>query len=347
MVWAVVRSEHWSKAARSDTSTYGIPRDTSSLASLRSNVPDLEAMFARVAVALLLAFLAACESGTNPPVTIPATYDLLYEGFRFDKNELYVLPLSGGEPTRILPPGTVAYDPAPSPDGSKIAFTMILPTGAGDVFVVNRDGTGLTQLTDDEESEDQPAWSPDGSKIAYRSFELDREGDIFVMNANGTAKTNLTPDPLPGITDEGNPAWAPDGARIAYRSTSGGDHDIWTMRADGSEKQRLTNTPDFDTEPTWSPNGQTIAFRRSTTGVGSDIALVATTGGAVTRISMANEQRTPQWTPDGTHIAFADQIGLSGTPQIWMMRPDGTGLSRLTTNDAWKGGAFPAFLKRR
>lgn len=290
--------------------------------------------------------LAACNATAEPP-PVNDTYDLLYEGFRFDKNELYILRLDGGEPTRFLAPGTVAYDPSPSPDGSRIAFTMIVPDGAGDVFVVNRDGTGLVRLTDDTESEDQPAWSPDGTKIAYRSFAEQRDGDIFVMNADGSGKRSLTPDPLPGVTDEGNPAWSPDGARIVYRSNAGGDVDIWSMRADGTDMKRLTDTPDFDTEPTWSPDGQSIAFRRSTPATGSDIALVPAAGGTVVRLTMSNEQRTPQWTPDGARIAFADQVGPSGTPQIWTMKPDGTGLLRLTVDDAWKGGAFPAFLKRR
>jgi Tol biopolymer transport system component len=51
------------------------------------------------------------------------------------------------------------------------------------------------------------------------------------------------------------------------------------LRADGSDKRRLTNIPDFDAEPTWSPDGQQIAFRRSTAVQGSDIMIVAAGGG--------------------------------------------------------------------
>jgi Tol biopolymer transport system component len=55
---------------------------------------------------------------------------------------------------------------------------------------MNADGTGVTQLTDNNDWDRSPVWSPDGKQIA---FESDRYGDweIFVMNADGSDVESL------------------------------------------------------------------------------------------------------------------------------------------------------------
>ena len=82
-------------------------------------------------------------------------------------------------------------DPAWLPDGTKIAFEK----GDGnqyEVYVVNADGSGLTNLTNTNSASDlEPSWSPDGQKIAFSSTRAGTN-DIFMMNADGSGPTNLT-----------------------------------------------------------------------------------------------------------------------------------------------------------
>jgi TolB protein len=73
-----------------------------------------------------------------------------------------------------------------SPEGSQIAFSF-----QGDIYVVNTDGTGETNLTNSPEQDEQPKFSPDGQRIAW----IRGEGDntyIFVMDADGSTPQQIT-----------------------------------------------------------------------------------------------------------------------------------------------------------
>ena len=114
-----------------------------------------------------------------------------------------------------------------SEDG-KIAFESDRD-GDFEVFVMNADGTGVTQLTNNDDWDAVPAWSPNGKQIAFVS---DRDGDleIFVMNADGTGVTRLTDHDA----DDWGPVWSPNGKQIVFTSDRYGDEEIFVMNADGS-----------------------------------------------------------------------------------------------------------------
>ena len=61
------------------------------------------------------------------------------------------------------------------------------------------------------------------------------------------------------------PAWSPDGQTIAFSREVGGNVDIYTVDIDGSNLQRLTDTPGHDTLPEFLPNGD-VVFRSARTG---------------------------------------------------------------------------------
>ena len=142
-----------------------------------------------------------------------------------------------------------------SPDGTKFAFDKRV-TGIYEIFVVNSDGTGLTQITHGATSIEfsaAPDWSPDGTKITFH-----RAGpSTWVMNADGSGAVDLT-----GATrdyDFPNPSWSPDGTKIAFNRQGG----IWTMNGDGTNQTQLTiHGPGHaeDHHVTWSPDGQLLLF---------------------------------------------------------------------------------------
>jgi TolB protein len=123
--------------------------------------------------------------------------------------EIYRLNLATGRIDTVISGGVNTY-PVPSPDGTRIAFRKMLGTNS-EVFVANRDGSGITNLTNNPAFEGWPAWSPDGRRIAFAG---NRNGvyQVFVMNADG-ADVRLVANTEGRATA---PKWAPDGKSIYF-----------------------------------------------------------------------------------------------------------------------------------
>jgi Tol biopolymer transport system component len=210
------------------------------------------------------------------------------------------------------------------------------------ISVMNPDGSNRIRLTTSEGDDNDPAWSPDGTKIAFSSTRdgggpamMGVPAEIYVMNADGSNPTRLTID---GGNDE--PAWSPDGTRIAFTKYKDGSADIYVMGADGSNPTRLTTADVTDDEPAWSPDGTKIVFS-SSRGTGVDEIHIMNADGSnpivVTSSEGAFDDDAPTWSPDGAKIAFSSN--REGQTEIFVVDPDGTNLTRLTTD----GGLDPAW----
>ena len=112
---------------------------------------------------------------------------------------IYDVNIQGTDLRQLTFPPDVSYDAAPawSPDGSLLAFQRFTSTPDGAnapqrIFVVERDGSGLRQLSQFAAGQDwTPAWSRDGSRIAF-AHEIGGEFDIYVVNVDGTEQRRLT-----------------------------------------------------------------------------------------------------------------------------------------------------------
>ena len=130
--------------------------------------------------------------------------------------------------------GSFGRDPAWSPNGERLAFTIrpVDDPDQDEVYIINVNGGGHLNLTNDPLFDSNPAWSPEGTKIAFSSDRLDRDrfgdNEIYVMTPTGSGLIQLTCNG----SDDIQPAWSPDSTKIAYASNlnNNADHfDIYIM----------------------------------------------------------------------------------------------------------------------
>lgn len=193
-----------------------------------------------------------------------------------------------------------------SPDGGKIAVSINNSGGRYDVFLVNVDGTGTTQLTNAQSPASfiDPFFSPDGSKIVFTENGLGGLCRLLIMNADGTNQIALAEGGQNFV-----PSFNPSGSKITYVSTRNSTspvtfftYDIYTVNTDGTNETRLTfnESPAKSSTPSFDPFGGKIVF---------------------------------SFTPDG---------GFQSS-EVYTMNPDGTSVTVLTDNPGDSNAGNPSY----
>ena len=223
-------------------------------------------------------------------------------------------------------------------ENGKIAFEDAvphsMPFNPTDVFVMNPDGTGPTNLTNNPAFDGAPAWSADGTKIAFAS-NRDGNWEIYAMNADGTGQTRLTNN----SAFDSFPGWSPDGTKIAFTSDRDGNREIYVMNADGTGQSNITGNTARDEHPSWSPDGTKIAFvstRGATGDFDGNVYTAAPDGSGLTRLTdfipnqFVSLPRKPDWAPDSQRLVF-DATYCNADDDCWedlfLIDADGTGLT--------------------
>ena len=182
----------------------------------------------------------------------------------------------------------------------QIAFASFAPLNT-DIFVADADGKNAKPLLAHPNQDYNAAFSRDGKWIVFTS-ERNGSADVYRVHPDGSGSSleRLTDDP--SFDDQG--ALSPDGKYLAFVSSRTKQADIWVLEIANKKLRNLTNHPGGDFRPSWSPDGQWIAF------------------------SSDRESTKPKGVGGFTTLQ---------STEIYLIRPDGSGLRRITQAHAFAG----------
>lgn len=149
--------------------------------------------------------------------------------------------------------------------------------------------------------------------------------EIYVTNEDGSQQTRLTNSP--GFNTDAK--WNSDGSKIVFASHRGGNTNIYTMSADGSNVHRLTDSLLGGSLPVFSPNNLKIAYHSSDViSSNAGIYIMNADGSNRQRLASAFGDSDPDFSPDGNKIVFTSV--RTGNYEIYIMNSDGSNQLRLT-----------------
>lgn len=185
--------------------------------------------------------------------------------------DIYVANTQSGQSQRLTHHKGFETFPKFSPDGNKIAFAAEY-NGSRQIYVINRDGSGLKQLTYYNDVGPMPPrggydyrvldWTPDGKHIVFRANRTPwgkRMGRPYMVPVDGGLETPMA------IPETGGGMLSPDGKKYVYtpidrefrtwkRSRGGRAQDVWVYDLENNKSEQLTTHRATDHQPTWVNN---------------------------------------------------------------------------------------------
>lgn len=210
-----------------------------------------------------------------------------------------------------------------TPDG-RIVYASNA-SGNSDIWIMNLDGTGQKQLTDDGHFDSRPVVTPDGRYIVFVS---DRTGasNIWRMSLDGSGLKKLSD----GKIDQ-YPDCSPDGQWVIYESIGdSGFPCLWKISVDGGAPSQVTDK--WASRPAISPDGKMIAYIREEGQANKQLKLVVIQfeGGQPIKTFDFPLTVAPlfRWSPDDKDLVYVDTS--NGVSNLWSMPLDGDKPSQLT-----------------
>jgi Tol biopolymer transport system component len=169
-----------------------------------------------------------------------------------DTPDIYVVDADGGNLVELLDaPEYADFNPRWAPGSNQIMF-LSNRTGHFEIFLMNADGSEVTQVTEGGASITNASISNDGEWIAFVYPQGGNFTDMYRIDKSGDLDSvvRLTKD----ATFDDGPAWSPDNEKIFFYSDRGGNVDLWMFDADGSDPVQLTDDEYYDAYPDyWEP----------------------------------------------------------------------------------------------
>ncbi|HYW73902.1 MAG TPA: winged helix-turn-helix domain-containing protein [Pyrinomonadaceae bacterium] len=219
-----------------------------------------------------------------------------------------------GNPKDLIAARTFAF----APDGR-----LVYSGDDGDIWIINRDGSGQRQLTSNSFKDFSPRVSPDGRYIFFASNRTG-SNQVWRMNADGSDQIQITQ------REGGYPqVVTPDGKYVFY--LSGFHQTIWRVSIEGGEEVEFSPRTVFASA--FSPDGKLVACGFRDADKLSKIAIMSIADGQTLRIFPLNgdykDTLKMVWANDQRSLNYVS--GKGDQKALWQ-QPLDDGAPRLIAN---------------
>lgn len=189
------------------------------------------------------------------------------------------------------------------------------PPAVGGAAAASASGPLLPWASSDELQFRTATVAVDGRVVA--TINDGDQADLWLLDERGRPLRNLTHHE----SDDLDPSWSPDGSHLAFVSNRSGNPQIYMMKADGSDVQRLTWAGAYNTGPDWGPDGKIVYS--GLRGSAVDI-LTVDAKRQVQRLTPGRGRRSlePTWAPCGKRVVYVSDEDGAGA-RLWFTSADG------------------------
>ncbi len=232
-------------------------------------------------------------------------------------NEIYLL--TANELRRLTDNSWSDEYPRWSPDGTKIAFSAN-PKGNFDIFIMNADGSALSQITDSLNNEGEPAWFPDGRFLAFTEENrtiLGRDEGLRTIDLKTKNIQTLVPEfkRSHGLSD-----FSPAAPLMVFTGHRFVGWDVFVLDVRENKPRALTEGGK-SCRARFSKDGRRLAYVSSRADGKGDVWTMNPDGSDNTRLTERDETYDyfPAWSPDGEHIVFCSSTENSPRQGRWSL----------------------------
>ena len=268
----------------------------------------------------------------------------LRNGSNWSESDIYIVPISGGEPRRLTYDNAYTTGLDWTADGREIVFASNrgltfskvatnalwrIPVAGGTPERIPLDGLNF--------------WFPriarQGNRLAFAQL-YPEDWNVYRIEVSPDGLSNKPPAKLIASTqNDGNAQFSPDGRQLAFNSDRSGHFEVYLCDIDGTHQRVLTSSPPNKRagSPSWSPDGKQIAFdlfAGDKGGIKGDIYTISVDGGQPRPIATGGSSSVPSWSRDGKWIYFNSE--RTGITEVWKSPAEGGDAVQVTR----QGGSY-------